>query len=112
MKYLIRTTTTMKPYNNKNWWIDGDYVKEFTVDANNVDEALSKYVEFVNHNYATISNNAIKKKEPIYIDIPNGVQQIGYCITAKTDIPTDNSYSSQYIDLWVSIFEVSIPKFN
>lgn len=23
-KYIFRTTATMKPYNNKNWWIDGD----------------------------------------------------------------------------------------
>lgn len=25
-KYIFRTTATMKPYNNKNWWIDGDII--------------------------------------------------------------------------------------
>ena len=29
MNYIFKTTTTMKEYNNKKWWIDGDIISAY-----------------------------------------------------------------------------------
>lgn len=39
-KYIFRTTATMKPYNNKNWWIDGDIIPTKHIEADSVKDAL------------------------------------------------------------------------
>lgn len=31
--YIFRTTTTMKPYNSKNWWIDSGIITEKYISA-------------------------------------------------------------------------------
>lgn len=31
--YIFKTTTTMKEYNNKKWWIDSDIVPEIRIKA-------------------------------------------------------------------------------
>lgn len=106
MTYLFRTTATMKHYNNKNWWIDGDIIRNLYIDAENVNEALKQYQETTRDRYGVeISNNALKCKYPMYIDTPNGAKQTGFVITAKTDFRDDTRYKwvTQYIDLWVSI---------
>ena len=106
MTYLFRTNATMKHYNNKNWWIDGDIIRNMYIDAENVNEALKQYQETTRDRYGVeISNNALKCKDSMYIDTPNGAKQTGFVITAKTDFHDDNRYKrvTQYIDLWVSI---------
>jgi hypothetical protein len=41
----------------------------------------------------------------MYVDTENGVKQVGYVITGKTEFEDRNNYkwSTQYIDLWVTI---------
>ena len=40
MKYIFKTNATMKEYNNNKWWIDSGVVREISVEAGNVKEAL------------------------------------------------------------------------
>lgn len=114
-KYIFETTATMKEYNNEKWWIDSGIVPRFTIAAANVREALELYREKVAEKcYISISDNAIKCKSAMYIDTPAGdVQQVGYVITGKTDFEDRDNYkwSSQYIDLWVTILIVTDTEF-
>ena len=114
MTYIFITTTTMKPYNNKNWRIDIDAISEKRIEANNVKEALSLYRSEVEENhYITITNHAMRNKRPMYIDAPNGAKQVGYVITGKTDFQTnDYRWSAQYIELWVTILTVTDTNFE
>lgn len=36
MIYQFKTTATMKPYNNKKWWIDDGIIREITVNADTI----------------------------------------------------------------------------
>lgn len=97
----------MKEYNKKKWWIDSDYVREMRIEADNVLSAVKKYRENVEENYYIgISDNAIKTKEPMYIDVENEPVQCGYIITAYTYF--DNNVK-QFIDLWVEINTLNNP---
>ena len=112
MKYLFQTSATMKEYNNKKWWIDSDIIKDITINAESLNYALLKYQEFCDERHGvSISANAIKNKEPIYIDTETGAEQCGYILTAKTDFCDDNNYkwTAQYIDLWINISIVQNP---
>ena len=112
MKFQLKTDATMKPYNNKKWWIDSGIVGEILVDAENIQKALEQYAEAVREKYyIDISKNALKNKEPIYRDSANGEPtQCGYIITAKTDFNNDyQGWVSQYIDLWVTVAVVVNP---
>ena len=105
MRYTFDTTTTMKPYNNKKWWISDDIIRRKTIEAKNLSEALKKYQDKVtNEDYITISDTALKRKNPMFIDTVEGTQQVGYVITGSTDFD-DNGHGwvKQYIDLWVTI---------
>lgn len=110
MTFIFKTTTTMKEYNSRKWWIDSDIVREIRITAENLRAALEQYREIVaEKHYITISDNAIKNKNPMYIDTPNGEpKQIGYVITGKTDFEDRDNYkwSAQYIDLWITILTV------
>lgn len=110
MTFIFKTTTTMKEYNSRKWWIDSDIVREIRITAENIRAALEQYREIVaEKHYITISDNAIKNKNPMYIDTPNGEpKQIGYVITGKTDFEDRDNYkwSAQYIDLWITILTV------
>ena len=113
-KYLFKTTATMKEYNNKKWWIDSNIVSDKYINAENLNEALEKYKNLVEKkDYITISNNAIKNKNPMYVDTTDGkTKQVGYVITAKTEFQDDNyKWSTQYIDLWVSILTIEETEF-
>ena len=113
MKYIFKTTTTMKPYNKDNWWIDSNIISEKRIEANSVKEALSIYrSEVEEKHYITITNNAMRNKSPMYIDTPNGEKQVGYVITGKTEFEDRKNwkYSNQYIELWVEII-ATIPTF-
>ena len=105
--YEFKTTCTMKEYNNKHWWIDSGYIRPITICTENLNEALYKYRGIVEEKYyINISKNALKNKNPMYIDLKNGEsKQIGYVITASTEFEdrTACKWSKQYIDLWVTI---------
>lgn len=108
--YVFRTTTTIKPHNNKviisRWCIHPDIITPEEITAGSLREALEIYREIVaNKHYVEISRNAIKNKSPMYIDTPDGTKQVGYVITAKTEFEDRDNYkwSTQYIDLWIEI---------
>ena len=107
--YLFETTTTMKEYNCEKWWIDGNIVKRMRIDAENMTGALKEYQKRVDDDFITISDNAIKNKQPMYIDGSDGPIQTGYVITGSMYFDNGNGYcdSKQYIDLWVNISVVS-----
>ena len=114
--YIFKTTATMKEYNSKKWWIDSGIVREIKVEAENVKQALKKYREIVmDRDYIEISENALRCKNPMYIDTPTGkVKQVGYVITGKTEFEDRENYrwSTQYIDLWVTIITVIDTEFE
>lgn len=114
MEFIFKTEAGMKPYNRKKWWIDSDIVKEARIYAVNLEAALKEYVEIVKEKFGVeISNNALKNKQPMYVDTKYGEKQVGYVITGQTDFENGNyKWVKQYIDLWVevlSIIETTFP---
>lgn len=112
MLYQFKTTATMKPYNNKKWWIDAGIVREITIEADTITAAVKEYQEEVrNRFYIDISDNAIKTKSPMYRDTKTGEPvQVGFVITASTEFDNDRrGWVKQFIDLWVDINIISNP---
>lgn len=71
MNYIFKTTATMKEYNNKKWWIDGDIISDMRINADSVENALEIYRERVEEkHYISISRNAIKNKSEMFVDTP------------------------------------------
>ena len=105
MRYTFDTTTTMKPYNRDKWWICDDIIRRKTIEAKNLSEALKKYQdEVTNKDYITISDTALKRKSPMFVDTAEGSKQVGYVITGQTDFDNNGrGWVKQYIDLWVTI---------
>ena len=72
--------------------------------------ALEIYRERVNEKYyISISQNAMKNKSEMFSDLQDGeTKQVGYVITGKTEFDKGDytGYSTQYIDLWVTILTV------
>lgn len=104
--YILKTTTTMKPHNNKKWWIDPGIVREIRVSAENARDALNQYREILEEKYyISISDNALRNKSEMYVDTKGGgPRQIGYVVTGQMEFETnDYKWSKQYIDLWVEI---------
>ena len=112
--YRFETTTTMKPYNCKKWWIASDMVRSIEVQADSVTEALNLWRNIVQErDYIKISRNAIRNKQPMYQDYKDGrTEQVGYVITGKTEFDKGDytGYCSQYIELWVHITVVTVPE--
>lgn len=110
MNYIFKTTATMKEYNNKKWYIDGGIVSDMRINADSVENALEIYRERVKEkHYISISKNAIKNKSEMFADLLDGsVKQVGYVITGKTEFDRGDysGYSTQYIDLWITILTV------
>lgn len=108
MKYLFKTHAQMKEYNRENYWVDNNLVQEIWLDVNNSKDAFKKYIDTINEKYYDIvSKNSIKNKQPIYVDTENGSVQVGFVLTGKIEIPkNDYKWTTQYIDLWVEIFEM------
>lgn len=110
MKYIFKTTATMKEYNHKKWYIDANIISDMCINADSVENALEIYRERVEEkHYVNISRNAIKNKSEMFADLSDGsVKQVGYVITGKTEFDKGNytGYSTQYIDLWVTILTV------
>lgn len=115
-KYLFKTTTTMREYNEDKWWIDPNIVKDKYINAENLNEALKEYKDLVEKVYITISDNAIKNKTPMYVDAKDGKsKQIGYVLIGKMDFQADDqgtNWISQYIELWVEILTITETNFN
>ena len=103
--YIFRTTTTMKDYNAKHWWIDGNIIAQKTITAESVAAALEEYRELVEYdNCISISKNAIKARRPMYVDTKGGEKQIGFVITGRADFEAESyRYVKQYVDLWVEV---------
>lgn len=113
--YQFETTCTMKEYNHKKWWIDSKLIRNIVIHAENMQAALKEYQTIVNDNYGiSISNNALRNKSPMYIDLKTGeTKQIGYVITGKTDFNDDyRRWVTQYIDLWVTVNILHEADFN
>lgn len=110
MNYIFKTTATMKEYNKKEWYIDGGIVSDMRIDADSVKNALEIYRERVKEkNHIDISKNAMKNKSEMFVDLSDsGAKQVGYVITGKTEFYKGDytGYSTQYIDLWVTILTV------
>lgn len=110
MNYIFKTTATMKEYNHKKWFIDADIISDMRINADSVKNALEIYRERVKEkNYIDISKNAIKNKSEMFVDLSDGgVKQVGYVITGKTEFDKGDytGYSTQYIELWVTILTV------
>ena len=100
----------MKEYNNKKWYIDGGIVSDMRINADSVENALEIYRERVEEKHCIIiSKNAIKNKSEMFVDLLDGsVKQVGYVITGKTEFDRGDysGYSTQYIDLWITILTV------
>lgn len=111
--YIFRTTATMKEYNSKHWWIDGNIVTQKTITAESVAAALEEYRERVeNAHYISISRNALRMKQPMYVDTKGGEKQIGFVITGRADFEAESyRYVKQYVDLWVEIITVTDTEF-
>ena len=110
MNYIIKTKATMKDYNCTKWCIDSGIVPEMCINADTVERALSVYRERVNeHGIVSVSGNAIKTRAEMFVDMPDGsVKQVGYVITGKAEFDKGDysGWSTQYIDLWVTILTV------
>lgn len=80
------------------------------INADSVKNALEIYRERVEEkHYVNISRNAIKNKSEMFVDTDNGAKQVGYVITGKTEFDKGDyiGYSTQYINLWVTILTVT-----
>lgn len=114
--YRFETVTTMKPYNNKKWYVDPDMVRPVEVQADSVTEALNLWRNIMQErDYIEISRNAMRNKQPMYQDYKDGrTEQVGYVITGKTEFYKGDytGYTKQYIELWVHITVVTIPNFE
>ena len=110
MNYIFKSGATMKDYNCAKWCIDSGIVPEMCINADTVGRALSVYRERVNERgLVSVSDNAIKNKAEMFVDMPDGsVKQVGYVITGKAEFDKGDysGWSTQYIDLWVTILTV------
>ena len=110
--YLFKTNTYVKPMDSGKWWIDHKLVSNVYIRANRLYEALKEYQKRIEDDYGiTISDHAIKNKEPIFRDDENGNPiQVGYIITGKTLFDNGGrGWVDKYIDLWIEIQEVKNP---
>ena len=107
MTFIFKTTTTMKEYNARDWWIDRDYVGELRITAPDLNGALEKYREHADGSGVGISKSALKNRRRMYRD---GDGQIGFVITGKTAFSNDRGgWSEQYVDLWIEVLSINHP---
>lgn len=109
MNYIFKTNATMKDYNCTKWFIDSDILSEMRINADSVDRALSVYRSRAEECGVSISQNALKSKSAMFVGMPDGsAKQVGYVITGKTEFAKGDytGWSTQYIDLWVTILTV------
>ena len=109
MHYIFKTKATMKDYNCAKWFIDSGIVSEMCINADSVERALVVYRSRAEECGVSISQNAIKRKSAMFVDMPDGgAKQVGYVITGKAEFDKGDysGWSTQYIDLWVTILTV------
>lgn len=106
-KYFIETRTYMKEQYSDKYWIDRDIIRPCYVAADNPVMAMIDYKEIAAENGIAISKTAMKNKNKMYIDGPDGTaKQIGYVITASTEIydrSANIAGKKVYVELWVNI---------
>lgn len=104
-KYIFNTTAEIKGKNSIKYWINPDIIPTgIKIYGNNITDALETFREYVNAKYAvTISENAIKNKQAMYVDVDGTAKQLGYVITGKTTIVNGVMLS---INLWIEIITV------
>ena len=88
------------------FWIDAD--NTYTIEAETLEEALERFYEDLEgENFINVSNNARKKKEPMYVDDKECNQrQIGYVIKGSTEVEFGNylgDFRKKYVDIWTTI---------
>lgn len=104
-EFIIKTTATMKECDCKKWYIDPAIIPEMHIQAENLTEALRKWRDA--ESYVFVSDSALRRKSPMYVDTASGTKQRGYVITGKCDFETDRYKTvEKYIDFWVSIWTV------
>ena len=114
-RYMFNTSATMKESDRGKWWIDKNIVPVIYVSAGNTKQALEHFAAIVDkEHYISISDNAKRNKQPMYIDTKDGeAKQIGYVITGKTSFDNDRGqWIDKYIDLWVDISVIGTPDFD
>ena len=102
--FIFKASATMKEYNAEKYWIDGNIVPEYRTPETNLKKALEEWRGWVkDHTYIEISENAMRNREAMYKDGPEGDPvQIGYVITAKSEFAT-TEHGGPYVNLWVEI---------
>lgn len=102
--FLIKTDTFIKGEQANRYWIETNIIEDFCTTAENEQEAFSNFCKSINDGYiARISKNAQKTKNAIYRDIDDKTLQVGYVITALTEIED----KKVYCDLWCRIFKIA-----
>lgn len=86
MNYIFKTKATMKDYNCTKWFINPGIVSEMRINADSVERAFSVYRSRAEECGVSISQNALKAKSAMFVDMPDGsAKQVGYVITGKTE---------------------------
>ena len=109
--YLFITLTSVKPNDEKKWWIDHKLVPNMYIQGYNLHEALKEYQKGMEEYGITISNSALRNKSSMYTDNKDGKPiQVGYVITGRTQFNNSGKgWIDKYIDLWVEIQEIINP---
>lgn len=87
-------------------------VRPFTVNAENVNEAIEKATKELEETYyMEFSKSALKRKSEMYVDRKNGTPElIGYVITAHTEFENGcGKWVKKVIELWTTIKELRSP---
>lgn len=108
--YLFRTEARISPRHKNKYWIAENYVpKHIYIKAKTINNALKEYINEINESVYSdvyVSKSAIQHKDKIYIDGVNGVpEQVGYKITARTNIDDKRVY----LELWADVLELKNP---
>lgn len=112
MRFQFDTSTTVKYQDKGKWWVNSDLIETITLHADTLEQALERYKLTVNDiGIVTISDNAMRNRNPMYIDDKNGSRQVGYVLTGKTTFYGDSGGVDKYIDLWVRVCILTDPKF-
>lgn len=109
--YLIKTSCTMKDYNAGRYWIDRGIIGQTRIAAETIADALEGLRDAAEEVGITISKNALRNKEPVFVDVPEEPEpvQVGYIMTGKTEIydrSANINGSVQFIDVWATFEEV------
>lgn len=99
-EYLVKVRFTL---DDTNYWIDHDFTRE--IEAENLEQAYSDVVEIIKEDcFMTVSANAIRNRQIIYVDDKNGVaKQVGYVYRIHTEIDNGTRLVTKLGHAWVTI---------